>query len=546
MAYGGYSRLRVLVVDDFDSFRMTVSKILNDFGVEQVDTVANGQEAIKQCVSKQYDLVLCDYNLGPGKTGQQILEELRQRNAWSATNLFCLVSAESSKSIVLAAYDSAPDAYLTKPITAKTLQQRLDRLLAERDEKSVIHKLWASGDKQGAIEECKRKISGQSRYAASCQKLLAQLYIETDQIDLAETIYRQVLEVRQLEWAQLGLAHVKQLQGELDQADQWLCDIIQKNPMSMQAYDMLAENCRLQNDDIRLQEVLEQAVAVSPMALMRQQSLASTARDNNDLLVAAQAYKRSVRLGKNSCHDSAQTHIEFGRTAAALCDENSVEGADLARDALRTLEAVGKQFNLNESEKFQTNLVEVQIYTHQGDKTRANNLLQDIEKTVVDDNIHLDVDASLDLVLALSVTGKKDRSDQLLKSLIEDYKNDQDAMDKIDRVLDEPVSDVNRKQVGQLNKKGIRFYEEKNYAEAVKLFLQARRLFPNHLGVQLNLVQAVLGEMREYGVEPTAMQTCLDSLAKVEKKMTPSHAQMKRYRQLSDMLRTVERESQRA
>lgn len=52
MAYGGYSRLRVLVVDDFDSFRMTVSKILNEFGVEQVDTVANGQEAIKQCVSK--------------------------------------------------------------------------------------------------------------------------------------------------------------------------------------------------------------------------------------------------------------------------------------------------------------------------------------------------------------------------------------------------------------------------------------------------------------------------------------------------------------
>lgn len=546
MAYGGYSRLRVLVVDDFDSFRMTVSKILNEFGVEQVDTVANGQEAIKQCVSKRYDLVLCDYNLGPGKTGQQILEDLRQRNAWPLSSLFCLVSAESSKSIVLAAYDSAPDAYLTKPITAKTLQQRLDRLLAERDQMSSVYKLLDSGDKRGAIKECQRKVLAQSRYAASCQKLLAQLYLDTDQAAKAENIYQQVLEVRQLEWAQLGLARVKQVQGELDKADQWLGDIIQNNAMCMQAYDMLAENCRLQKDESRLQEVLEQAVSVSPMALMRQRSLASTASDNNDLLVAAQAYKRSVRLGKNSCYDNAQTHIEFGRIAAALVDENNTEGADLARDALRTLEAVGKQFTLNESERFQVNLLEVQIYTHQGDKTRAQNLLKDLQKTVTDDNIHLDLDASLDLVLALSVTGSKDRSDQLLKSLTEDYKGDQEAMDKIDRVLDEPVSEANRKQVGQINKRGIRFYEEKNYVDAIKLFLQAQRLFPNHIGVQLNLVQAMLGDMREYGVEPATMQTCEGVLAKVGKKMTPSHAQMKRYRQLGDMLRMVERESQRA
>lgn len=282
------------------------------------------------------------------------------------------------------------------------------------------------------------------------------------------------------------------------------------------------------------------------MALMRQQSLATTARDNNDLLVAAQAYKRSVRLGKNSCHDSAQTHIEFGRIAADLCDECGADGADLARDALRTLEAVGKQFTLKESEKFQANLVEVQIYTHQGDKTRANKLLQDLETTIDEDNIRLDLDASLDLVSALSTTGKKDRSEQLLKTLIEDYKTDQEAMDKIDRVLDEPVSEVNRKLVGQLNKKGIRFYEEKNYAEAVKLFLQARRLFPNHLGVQLNLVQALLGEMREYGMEAESVRVCQDSLLKVEKKMTPSHAQMKRYRQLNDMLKRLERESQQA
>jgi len=78
-----YSKLRVLVVDDFNSFRMTLGKMLSELGFRHIDGAADGVEAFKYCQKHQYDLVLCDYNLGPGKNGQQLLEELRQHQTSS-------------------------------------------------------------------------------------------------------------------------------------------------------------------------------------------------------------------------------------------------------------------------------------------------------------------------------------------------------------------------------------------------------------------------------------------------------------------------------
>src|SRR5690625_6581403 len=79
MAYADYSKLKVLIVDDFDNFRMAVSKMLQEYGARDVDTVSNGRQALQLCSENRYDLILCDYNLGTGKNGQQVLEELRHR-----------------------------------------------------------------------------------------------------------------------------------------------------------------------------------------------------------------------------------------------------------------------------------------------------------------------------------------------------------------------------------------------------------------------------------------------------------------------------------
>ena len=56
---------------------MAVSRMLQEFGCRQVDTAVHGAEALRLCSETEYDLILCDFNLGKGRSGLQVLEKLR-------------------------------------------------------------------------------------------------------------------------------------------------------------------------------------------------------------------------------------------------------------------------------------------------------------------------------------------------------------------------------------------------------------------------------------------------------------------------------------
>ena len=125
-----YSRTRLLIVDDFTDFRSALTGMLRQMGVVNIDAVATGEEALVLCRRNHYDVILHDYNLGKGKNGQQVLEELHHERLLPAHCVFVMISAESSQAMVLAALECEPDSYLTKPFNQASLQQRLDRLIA--------------------------------------------------------------------------------------------------------------------------------------------------------------------------------------------------------------------------------------------------------------------------------------------------------------------------------------------------------------------------------------------------------------------------------
>ena len=75
-----YNQKRFLIVDDFSDFRSSVKSMLGQMAAKHIDIAANGEEAIAQCRNCKYDIILHDYNLGEGKNGQQVLEELHSSN----------------------------------------------------------------------------------------------------------------------------------------------------------------------------------------------------------------------------------------------------------------------------------------------------------------------------------------------------------------------------------------------------------------------------------------------------------------------------------
>jgi tetratricopeptide (TPR) repeat protein len=191
----------------------------------------------------------------------------------------------------------------------------------------------------------------------------------------------------------------------------------------------------------------------------------------------------------------------------------------------------------------QTQLLESQICAGKGDTQKAKTLLEETEQQLAEQGLELDLDTKLDLITSYRATGQKERASEELACLVEEYRKDEQALRKIDRLLDEPLSEDNRQRVAAINSEGIGAYKKREYQRAIDCFMRAKRLFPNHVGVHLNLVQGLVGEMREYGVADELMENCLNTMEKVRSQIDATHKQFNRFLQLQDMVRTLERES---
>lgn len=534
MADLGYYKMHALIIDDFENFRGTLYKMLMDLGIGNVDSAATGEEALRFCKSRAYDLILCDNNLGKGKSGQQVLEELRSTPNHCSDSLFILVSAESSKSIIMAAYDYEPDAYLAKPITPKALDQRLSRLIEQRVELKTVQMAQKAGDSAGAINACKDLIAKSSRYTNSCQKILAQLYLDNKEINKAEEIYRAVLDVRELEWAQLGMVKTKLAQDDLLGAQQWLENLLQSNPLCMKAYDLQAEVFKQQNDLDGLQNILQKATELSPLSILRQQALGDVAQQNNDLVTATNALKRAVKLGEHSCFDKASVHAQFAQSTIDLFSIDKELAKPLVREAINCVSNMEENFGKSSLRKVESLLLESQLQVCNGDQRRAQDALISAQSTLGNTSDESALDVQIEMIRALRLLGKNDEAQGYLTELLQRYAGNEDKLQKLDVLLDEPRSEKNKLMVAEINKKGISLYNAKDFSAAADAFKTALQKLPNHLGLRLNYVQAMIDKLR-IRFDKSVSEKIQQTFTKTNAMISQQHPQYQRYRQLNDV-----------
>ena len=230
-----YRKLRIRVADDFSNFRATVHDMLTKLGASHVDLASSGAGVIDSCAQNHYDVILCDYDLGAGKNGQQVLEELRFKKVITYRTLFIMVSADAAKDIVMAAYDCEPDDYLMKPVTGKMLQTRMRRLLAVKTVLDPAYKALEYRDLDKAARILIDLSISEGRHAVSAQRLLGDVFMAREEFSKAEKLYRKAQAQRPVEWARLGLAKVQQKRGELEQAAAQLKALVEDNPLYLPA-----------------------------------------------------------------------------------------------------------------------------------------------------------------------------------------------------------------------------------------------------------------------------------------------------------------------
>ncbi|MDF0752569.1 tetratricopeptide repeat protein [Marinobacter sp. 71-i] len=522
-----FTKLSYLIVDDFENFRLSMRQILRSCGADKIELVANASAAIQYCAYNHVDVVLCDYNLGEGKNGQHILEELRHKKLLKRSSLFLMVTAETSREMVMGAREYQPDGYLTKPINRAMMEKRLSGLLAQRNALLPINREIDRENFPEAISLCLQTLPSQPRYKTWLMKTLADLYYQVGDFSHALKIHDDVLGQRDLSWAKLGRGKILIATQNYDDAVTTLKELVSKHPDYMEAYDLLAEALEKQGRPTQAQQILEKAAEYSPNALLRHKHLATLAGSNQDMSTASEAWRKTVSLGTYSIHDNSEHYLALGQSLSDLSEgDSSSEGSAHADEALTILRRMEKRFADQDDIKLRSRIVQSRVHAGQGRMNEAEKALESVADGL--DPELMDPEACLDYAKTLFRLGKEGEAKSLLNALASRCSDNPPLLQKIESLLDEPVGFRQKLQARSLNRDGIKAFEAGALDDAVSTFNQALEIVPSHAALNLNLVQVL---MKKYKDAPgnrellNRCQRCLEKLADLPEQ----HRQYRRF-----------------
>lgn len=489
---------KVLVVDDFPEMRSMVRKMAVAFRANDIDDAKNGAEAIKLMEKKKYDIVLCDYNLGEGKDGQQVLEEAKHRQLINPATIFMLITAENTMEMVMGAMEYHPDGYLTKPFTKTEFAARLDKIQEKKADLAEIEKAIHRKDNVAAINLCNEKLASNPKNAMEIMKIKAELCERMGDFAEAGSIYEKVLSLRDVPWAAIGLARVRYFNKDYMVAKEMLQDMIEKNNQWVEAYDWLAKTYEALGDMSQAQRILADAVAISPKAILRQKALADIAFKNKDMDTAETAYKRVVRIGKSSCYKSPS---DYAGLSKVYLEKRA------PTEALKVISGVRDEFSNAPEAALQAAVMEGQIYNDLGQKELAEKAITEASHlyTTIAGNVSTDV--AMDLAKTCFALGKQEQGEELVKYVVRNHHENEAVLRQAQSLFTalgmenegQALISSTRQEVVDVNNKGVQLAKEGKLEESIEFFTKAVAGMPDNLTINLNAAQSLIMQMQRAG-----------------------------------------------
>jgi tetratricopeptide (TPR) repeat protein len=506
-----FQNLQYLIIEDFEQMRLSFKGMLTAMGATEIDTCANGEDGLKSLARKDYDVVICDYNLGEGKDGQQVLEEARHLGYVGYATNFFLITAESNMPMVLGALEHQPDEYMVKPINPDVLQHRLTASLKLKQEIHEIDKALKIGDKKGAIQCCRALTNNNLKRSLYLAKLEAELCMDLKCFEDAKAIYKKMLKIRKFPWASFGLGKIAYLSGDPSSAAEIFRDLISENQHYLEAYDWLARVLESSGDFADAQAQLQAAVKISPKLVQRQRNLGRLAQINGDSEVAMRAFQSAIRWGERSCFASAEEY----RQLADLYHENGGDGK-----VQRLLSGARKRFRSTPSDLVQILTLQANVDSRSHNREAVEKSVSELMRLMQD---HKGVILAEDLILAADDLFKLSLNDQA-KSLLEVLMcNHHDDSDWSVRVIDLLSKHNMQKDADELMKKSkgvlkgihencIGLLKRGGLEQAVELLNKTVDEYPSNRTIVLMAVSAMIDYMKEFGLDPAFQFRCRYSL----------------------------------
>lgn len=314
--------------------------MFNQCDITKIDHASSSSTAIRAVKNKNYDLILCEYDLGDGQDGQQLLEDLRHHKLLPLTTIFFIVTAERSYEKVVSAAEFTPTDYILKPFAADTLLERIRRAAEKRAAFLPVFRLMEEGNLREAIAACLIGETSHSRYAVDFMRLRAELHLAWGEAAVAESLYTELFSSKGFPWARLGMAKTMFMQQRYAEAEEILTKLVVENNKFLDAYDWLAKTYEATGRLVEARKVLESAVAISPHAVRRLRKLGNIALETGDLEVAERSFQKVVTKAKYSEYRDPEDHVRLVTTLVAKGDEK--QAATVIREMEKSLGGLKK------------------------------------------------------------------------------------------------------------------------------------------------------------------------------------------------------------
>ena len=487
-----------LLVDDFIGIRQLLRESLRNLGAKHIDQASSGGEAMMLLSKTRYDVVLCDYNLGDGKNGQQVLEEARIRNLVLPSSVWLMVSAEKSVESVMGAAEHQPDAYIIKPITEGVLLTRLNRVWNKKQIFREIDQAFADKDYLRAARLCDEQIAHNPLHAIDLQRMKATLMLKSGEPELARKVYEHVLEERDYNWARCGLAKILMNNGELDAALTMFQAVIADNRFYIDAFDQLAKTFQLQGKTEEAFGVLEKAAKLSPNSVPRQRALGQTALKLGNIPVAEKAFRKCIEIGEYSVRKTVDAFFGLARVCAQKND---------TKEAIRLLNAAVHQFGGDQVE-LRAKITEGLVYHETGDYRRARKSGDELEAMLADETKQRpDTETCLDMATLLFAVGVKEAPVGLLCYVTRNNHDNAPLLEDVQKIFDKArmtdegmeLIKASRKEASDMMNKGVLLWKTGKLIEAVEWMRVARKALPHNMRILFNSAQILISQLQQTG-----------------------------------------------
>lgn len=490
-----------LVIDDFLGMRGMLTGVLRNCGAQakSIDTASNGPEAIQLLSKRRYDIVLCDFNLGAGQNGMQVLEEAKFKDLVGPSCCWIMVTAEKTVDTVMGTAEVQPDAYLIKPLTEAILTSRIARIKAKKEAFIEIDQAISAHNYLKAIRLCEERATTDKANALELLRIKCSLLTQSGQAAKARDTYEKILAARDVPWAQLGLARIHQQSGKLDAACQLLEQLIDQNRSYLEAYDLLAECYQALNENDKAENVLDRAVALSPNSHTRQRALGELAYKAGKLDRAEQAFRKTLKLAEHSVRKSPDAYLGLARTVGAKADP---------QEALNILHQMDKTFDSDEV-RLRGKAVEGYVYHQNGHAQQAADSARELAALLERSSLRPDPASIREMAELLLVAGDREQGLALLQAEIMNNPDDSQHLDAIQAVFRKVglASEGNelvtrtRREAGDLMNAGILLARDGDFRAAIAKVREALEKMPRNVRLLLNSAYVMISCMEQEGAQ---------------------------------------------